>query len=612
MLDLRDNLTPGLENAKTNITSFEDRLTGLGNKITGLGTSLTTLAAPAAAAFGYAVVQAASFDEAVTNTGAILGYNREQIELLKTELLNIGKGTRAGPEGIANAFYDIVGGVADASTHMAILESAVATAEAGNADLGATTKALISIMNSYGFGADKASYASDVLTQTVGMGVGTMNDFAGAMPQVAGLAASLGIDFEDLGGMMAYLTTKGNTASESATQLAAMMTALLNPNASMKEGLNELGFSTGQAAIEQLGLVGAFEALSGTQTATTDGLAKMSGSVEALRGSTAFAGADVQGFFQTFRTEATGATEAARNIQMGSAAAQFDLLKSSISGVGIEIGTALLPSLLQLVTAVQPVISAISGWVSKNPEAVTTMAAIVAGALVLGSTLMVLGTTISSVGTIVGALNGGWRIFSALMPVTSGAISGLGTGITGFMGTLGGLLGKLSAVGAAVWAVIRAFQELQTFIATVNAGQQAVGNVHGGAIQSGAISLEQYKKAAYDATIAQFGPVVGEIMWGNPAIQAMIMQPYLANAPSKDTGGRGTAGMPYAIGTGAQPELFIPDSNGTFVPNADKMMGGQMNFEPGAIVVYASDGRDAGDQIYGRIKERYRSRGNSL
>ena len=39
----------------------------------------------------------------------------------------------------------------------------------------------------------------------------------------------------------------------------------------------------------------------------------------------------------------------------------------------------------------------------------------------------------------------------------------------------------------------------------------------------------------------------------------------------RDNGGSGVAGTSYMIGTGAQPEMFIPNSNGTFVPNADKM-----------------------------------------
>jgi hypothetical protein len=42
----------------------------------------------------------------------------------------------------------------------------------------------------------------------------------------------------------------------------------------------------------------------------------------------------------------------------------------------------------------------------------------------------------------------------------------------------------------------------------------------------------------------------------------------------RDSGGWGRAGEPYLIGTGAQPEMFIPETNGRFVPNADKAMGG--------------------------------------
>lgn len=42
---------------------------------------------------------------------------------------------------------------------------------------------------------------------------------------------------------------------------------------------------------------------------------------------------------------------------------------------------------------------------------------------------------------------------------------------------------------------------------------------------------------------------------------------------SRDVGGPGLAGMPYLIGKGAQPELFVPSTNGTFYPNADQMMG---------------------------------------
>lgn len=43
---------------------------------------------------------------------------------------------------------------------------------------------------------------------------------------------------------------------------------------------------------------------------------------------------------------------------------------------------------------------------------------------------------------------------------------------------------------------------------------------------------------------------------------------------TRDSGGRGNPGVPYLIGAGAQPELFVPDSAGTFYPNAGGAGGG--------------------------------------
>jgi hypothetical protein len=63
--------------------------------------------------------------------------------------------------------------------------------------------------------------------------------------------------------------------------------------------------------------------------------------------------------------------------------------------------------------------------------------------------------------------------------------------------------------------------------------------------------------------------------------------------PSRDSGGRGTPGQPYLIGQKAQPEIFIPDSAGTFIANADELGGGS-NFN---ITI---DARDPGAE--GRIR----------
>jgi TP901 family phage tail tape measure protein len=575
LLALKDELTPGLESAEGGLNKFAGKLDTLGSQVTTLGANITTLAAPVAAVFAVATNQALDFDQSMKNIQSVTLKTDAEMASLRNEVLSLGAASRFGPQAAADAYYDIVGGVADASTQMAIFKTAISTAQAGNADLGATTKALISVMNSYKLGAEDSGFASDVLTQTVAKGVGTMDEFAVALPQITGLANSLGIGFDDLAGNTAYLTTQGNSASQATTQLAAMMTAMLNPNETMKAGLKELGFESGTAAISALGLTGAYSALAGTQTASTDGMAKMTGSVEALRGVTALAGPDVQGFMDTFTGGLQGATMAAEQVQMAGASAQVDLLKSSVSELGIEVGTVMIPALQDLVAAVGPVIKDVIKWVKENPELVRQIGTIATLAAAGGIAITGAGTAISAVANIVKAATTPW----------------------------GALL-------LAITAVIAAYKEWQTFTATAQAGSNAVSAAHGGAIQSGAISQQQYEDTAFKAAVAQFGDLGARLMWDDPNMRRILMAPFLNNAPSKDQGGRNMGGQPALIGTGAQPELFWPDSAGTYIPNADKMGGSGEQITIYVTADTYEGGRNAGNGAADALMARLRSRGS--
>lgn len=78
---------------------------------------------------------------------------------------------------------------------------------------------------------------------------------------------------------------------------------------------------------------------------------------------------------------------------------------------------------------------------------------------------------------------------------------------------------------------------------------------------------------ALSGNVVQFGVNYTSNMPGS------VPRPPLVNRPStnqsdpstRDSGGSGIAGTPYLIGTGAQPEMFIPNTNGTFIPNASKL-----------------------------------------
>lgn len=399
-----DQFRKSLTDGKSGVLDLGSHVKETGKNVTELGTKVTAFTAPLVLGIGLAVGASNNFSEAMTNTAAVLGLTRDETKGLSAEILAIGSTSRAGPQSVAEAYYDVVGGVSDANSHIAILNASIATAEAGNAALAGTTSALISVMNGYSFSADKATYASDVMTQIVGKGVGSMEELAGALPSVSGLAASMGIEFDDLGAAMALVTTKGNSFSEAGTQLRAMMTALLNPNEKMKKGLAELGFESGQAAVDALGLTGAYKALMGTQTASTGGFAAMTGSVEALNGAIALTGDGSEEFLNNFTDGLDGATEAAREIQNSSPAAMFDLLNSKVSALVITIGDAFIPILTQIVDFISPIVDSVLEWIQANPEAAGTIAMITTALVALGPVLMVVGGAITGLGTVIGLL----------------------------------------------------------------------------------------------------------------------------------------------------------------------------------------------------------------
>jgi hypothetical protein len=64
---------------------------------------------------------------------------------------------------------------------------------------------------------------------------------------------------------------------------------------------------------------------------------------------------------------------------------------------------------------------------------------------------------------------------------------------------------------------------------------------------------------------------------------------------TRDSGGPGQAGKVYAIGTGAQPEYFVPNTAGQFIPNADRMMGGKP--EVNVKIINVEDERRIGDYM---------------
>jgi TP901 family phage tail tape measure protein len=111
---------------------------------------------------------AGTFDSSMRNIQSLMGAVSEgELANISRQLLDIGSAAVAGPNAIAEAFYNITSGVGNAAVRFDTLRAAVALAESGQADLGAATSGLISVVNAYNTPAEHMGDLSDVFFQTV-------------------------------------------------------------------------------------------------------------------------------------------------------------------------------------------------------------------------------------------------------------------------------------------------------------------------------------------------------------------------------------------------------------------------------------------------------------
>lgn len=637
-LKLDDQMTSGLTTARGGLDSFGTKLTGIGTKLTGLGTKMTLASAPIVAGLVVAIKKATEFETAMANAGAILGKTREEMSDLSDEILSLGGSARAGPQAVAEAYFDIVSGVADASLHMDIMTAAIATSEAGAADLGATTNALVGTLNAFKDAGLSASDASDIMTQTVAKGVLTMDEMAAALPQVTSLAASLGIPFAEIGAELAVLTQTGTTASVATTQLRGAMLALINPNETMKKAIEELGFANGQAAIDTLGFQGTLDALTETTVASEEGLAKVMGGAEGLQAAINLAGDDTAEFIERFQGIPTaaeeaaaelaviageaddvksalnemgvgfeGATEAAREIQNASPAAQFDFLKSAAHELSIEIGGPLADGLAAIATSLTPIVQDITDWIGENPELVDQITKLVGGALLLGPLLIVIGLGFTAAGTAVGVLSvalgllvspiAQWIVVIGLFIFAlnelakkmgfDGIVDLVRETFETWAGIIDQTIGLVELAWDAFWTgVAGAFDDFKLIIQNVlNALIEAVNPVLE-ALGFGQINTIEW----VINVVAVVSPEAQAFLDFGSGVSVgigagIIIADTIAGIEGNAMGGPVSAGVPTFVGE-AGTELFVPSSAGRIVPNNQLGRGGGGGFQIfGPIIV---------------------------
>lgn len=339
------------------------RLSGISRGLKGAGSSLSALTYPiigAAAGAGYLAI---NFDKAMRNVNSIAQLPERQLQKLQRDVLALAGPTAQAPQTLAEGLYDLVSSGFNARESLRIVKAAAYAATAGLTDAATSTKVMAAVLNAYRLPASQAKNVSDQLFQTVKVGVITFEELAQNIGDTLPFAASLGVSLTEVGAATATMTKQGLGAPETMTRIRNLMQTMIKPGEGLKEAFKELGVESGESLIKQKGFQGALDALIGTTDGSKKAVAKLFPNIRALGGALALTGKNSRSAGKDLKAmqKSSGQTSKALSQQSKSASYQWNRFMANVKVLGIELATAFLPTMKDVVDFLSRLVKAFRG-----------------------------------------------------------------------------------------------------------------------------------------------------------------------------------------------------------------------------------------------------------
>ena len=252
-------------------------------------------------------------------------------------------GTRAAFQ--IRAFYGAVSaGATDAAAAIAIVDTANRLAIGGITDVSTGVDILTTATNAYAASGLEAVDASDALFVGMRAGKTTIGELASGLGNVIPIAASLGVEFDQLVAGTAALTLQGLSTASAITSLRAILSGVARPTSQAAELAGQLGIDFSTAGLRAKGLAGFLADIVERTGGSADQLSVLFGSVEALNAALAFAGSGGESFNQILEQMGSkaGATDAALTTVQQGLDQRWGLLLQRLTNLSIDFGYALL------------------------------------------------------------------------------------------------------------------------------------------------------------------------------------------------------------------------------------------------------------------------------
>lgn len=321
----------------------------------------TALIAAGVAATAFSVKIAGEFDTAFREISTLIGSPIEDLGTFRDSILSYAETSVKPLEEVTQSIYNAISAGVEFSESIEAVAQAEKLSVAGKASLNESLTVLVSSLNAYGFGMDKAQQFSDALFTTVEKGQTTLPELAGALSSVTGLAATAGVSFEELLAAVAALTSTGTSTSQAVTQIQGAISAILKPSEQAASLAKELGIGFNLQTLEAKGLSGILAEVQLKTGGNAEQMAKLFGRVEALNGVLTLTGLGADKFAENLQSmeDSAGAVDAAFEKMSGSFELHVQKVQNGLRGLFIAIGDPLLDEFGGVAEAIRSIFIAV-------------------------------------------------------------------------------------------------------------------------------------------------------------------------------------------------------------------------------------------------------------
>ena len=228
---------------------------------------------------------------------------------------------------LAEAYYDVVSAGYDGAEGLQVLEASARAGTAGFVEVATAADGITTVLNAWGKTASEAGAVSDIFFKTVEKGKTTFPELGANINQVAPLAASLGVSFEEVTAAVATITKQGVPTSQAFTQIRSALV-----------GMNE---ALGDGWAESMTLQEAMQSIYDTAGGSATEIQTLVGRVEGMSAILATSGKNALGAASDLEAMSTalGATSTAAERVTETTEYKVKLMKNSILAALEPLGT---------------------------------------------------------------------------------------------------------------------------------------------------------------------------------------------------------------------------------------------------------------------------------